>query len=579
VVQDFGHVTVFTWAPLDEGTYTIEVTVRSRSTREVEFVLAEPYEIESPTGSGPPVVSATAHPLIALYSAPPCATGRMRIRFAAPEAPAQVTHANTCDGVHGMNFWIAGMRADTTYELQSEVRDDSGVLLEQGPPLAFTTGVPPVALPQITVTTAPTRQSSVADSIVLASAISSLSIAGAPNFPFAVDLEGRLVWYQEPPADVEWLPTRLADGGRVLLLDPDLREIDLAGYTLRATSAARISEQLVALGLDPIGSLHHEANELPDGRIAVLASVERILEDVQGPGPVDVVGDMVIVLDADLQVVWAWNSFDHLDPTRLATLGETCPGGGCPPLVLAVTGTDWTHSNSVTYSPEDGNLLLSIRHQDWVVKIDYQDGAGTGEVIWRLGREGDFALSAGGEESWPYHQHDAAYVGEDHVLMYANGNASPACLANALLCESRGLVFRLDEENRIATPVLEAGLDVYSPALGTAQRLGNGNYWFDSGFLGAPDFYSTLDEITPAEQRVFSLRAEGMSLYRAIRAPDLYTAPQQVPEAAPTIGAIAAWSALAALRPARAPRRRRRPPILGMASAPGAPPTILGSIS
>ena len=30
-------------------------------------------------------------------------------------------------------------------------------------------------------------------------------------------------------------------------------------------------------------------------------------------------------------------------------------------------------------------LIVSIRNQSWLMKVDYRDGAGTGEVLWRLG--------------------------------------------------------------------------------------------------------------------------------------------------------------------------------------------------
>ena len=42
-----------------------------------------------------------------------------------------------------------------------------------------------------------------------------------------------------------------------------------------------------------------------------------MLTGVQGKGTVDVLGDMILVLDRDLQVVWTWDAFDHLDPHRI----------------------------------------------------------------------------------------------------------------------------------------------------------------------------------------------------------------------------------------------------------------------
>ena len=56
---------------------------------------------------------------------------------------------------------------------------------------------------------------------------------------------------------------------------------------------------------------------------------------------------------------------------------------------------DWTHTNAILYSPNDGNLIVSIRHQHWLVKIDYNNGTGTGNILWHLGYQGDFTLVAG----------------------------------------------------------------------------------------------------------------------------------------------------------------------------------------
>jgi hypothetical protein len=129
-----------------------------------------------------------------------------------------------------------------------------------------------------------------------------------------------------------------------------------------------VNEQLLALGKRPITSFHHEVRTLPDGKIAALAAVEQLLTDVQGPGTEDVLGDMIIVFDQALNVIWTWDTFDNLDVHRAAVLGETCPGSGCPPYHLAETANDWTHGNSIQETP-DGNLLYSSRHQDWLIKI------------------------------------------------------------------------------------------------------------------------------------------------------------------------------------------------------------------
>ena len=148
------------------------------------------------------------------------------------------------------------------------------------------------------------------------------------------------------------------------------------------TNAARVNEQLAAMGKRQISAFHHEARALPDGKILALATVEQILTDVQGPGPIDVLGDMIVVMDRDLQVVWAWDAFNYLDTSRPAVLGETCSAAtaGCPPFYLADTANDWLHGNCVQLTP-DGNLMYSARHQDWLIKIDYNNGNGSGDIL------------------------------------------------------------------------------------------------------------------------------------------------------------------------------------------------------
>lgn len=57
--------------------------------------------------------------------------------------------------------------------------------------------------------------------------------------------------------------------------------------------------------------------------------------------------------------------------------------------------------DALVYSPNDGDIVVSVRHQSWVLKIDYNNEADTGNILWRLGYQGDqygpgFALTVGG---------------------------------------------------------------------------------------------------------------------------------------------------------------------------------------
>jgi hypothetical protein len=68
--------------------------------------------------------------------------------------------------------------------------------------------------------------------------------------------------------------------------------------------------------------------------------------------------------------------------------------------------------------------------------------------------------------------------------------------------------------------VFNADLGYYSAALGTAQRLPNGNYHFDLGFVTPSQSESV--EVDPYAQSVYRLQI-GAAMYRTFRLRDIYT--------------------------------------------------------
>lgn len=351
--------------------------------------------------------------------------------------------------------------------------------------------------------------------------------------PFATDLTGNVIWYyQRLTAEPNSVLLRPTPAGTLMLLLPSvtpsdggtvvgqvLREVDLASNIVRETNVAAINLQLKALGKDTVNWLSHDAVRLPNGHTLTFGSVERLYTNVQGPGTVDVVGDMILDLDQNFQVAWTWEAFDHLDVTRRATFNETCQSNiGCGPLYLAPTANDWTHGNSLRYMP-DGSLLVSIRNQDWVVKIDYGNGSGSGNVLWRLGAGGDFTPVSNDSQPWFSHQHDIEFDGTNFEL-YDNGNTRVVQSGGG---NSRGQVWSLDQTALKATNVLNADLGAFSPAVGSAQRLSNGNYQFVNGDLAqnsAP--FAQAVEVLPngAHDLSFSYSA---FVYRVFRLFNLYT--------------------------------------------------------
>ena len=511
IVKDFGPDNSFDWAPSErEGFYTIEVVARNKNTSQTAKAVV-PYDVLSNVTGGQPAVTPTSHPLVFLYSAPPCPLGGIvAVNYSSSNSVVQETSTKPCDGLFTMNFYVAGLRAKTTYSVKHILQNNGSV--SEGPVLSFTSGQAPEDVPTVTMVK---PNSGLAEQPVV------LSASLFTKF-LATDLDGNAIWYY--PGDLTFL-TRPEPGGYFFGINEAaggdqsrqiVREFDLAGITVLETNAARINEQLAAAGKRPISAFHHEARRLSNGHILVLAGVEQILTDVQGPGPVDILGDMIIVLNRNLEVIWTWDAFDHLDPNRMATQNDRCGPGVCPPVFLGPQPNDWLHGNSVAEAP-DGNLVYSARSQDWVIKIDYQNGRGSGNVIWRLGKDGDFKINSTDPDPWFSHQHDPEYEADGTLTLFDNGNGRWVKNPDA---HSRGQVFRIDEKNRIADLTLNVDLGHYSLALGSAQLLQNGNYFFDSGFREDGTGIST--EVDPSGNIVYEIESSAPE-YRTFRMKNMYT--------------------------------------------------------
>jgi arylsulfate sulfotransferase len=513
MIRDYGPLTSLDWTASDhEGLYEMEVSAKNRLTGELAAT-SSIYQMLSRVSSGGPVVSPTAHPLVYLYSALCPGGSQMKVQFEARDGVIQETPYKACQTGRSMNFYLAGLRSNTEYTARHII--NSGGQLATGPDILF--GMSQAAQGLFTETVIQQPAAGVSSPILLGSSL---------NGAVAHDLAGNVVWYTDNGI---YTVTRPEDGGYFWglieseLFDPSeqvIRKFDLVGMTVLETNAARVNEQLAALGRPQITGFHHEARTLPNGNIAALAGVEQILTDVQGPGPVDVLGDMIVVLDSNLNVVWTWNTFDHLDVTRKAVLGETCGAvSGCAPFYLAKTANDWTHGNSIQQTP-DGELLYSSRHQDWLIKVSYQNGTGDGHVIWRLGNDGDFQINSSDPWPWFSHQHDANFEFSDPtaLLVFDDGNTRVASMGG----NSRGQVLKLDEPNRVASFILNADLGVFSMAVGSAQLLPDQNYHFDAGFVPEGTGVAYSFEVDGTAHIVYEAKANAI-LYRTFRMTNLYT--------------------------------------------------------
>jgi hypothetical protein len=429
------------------------------------------------------------------------------------------------------------MRADTDYEMRPET---IGGTSESGAWTTFHTGLLDGRFPPVSIPTPRAGGARSADQLLVS------SVATEPYHNQATDLEGNVVWALSSPGFL----TRILPGGRFLVLAEAansqndikrwqaVREVDLLGDTLRETNASRVAEQLASRGIRSkcmkdgeqcVSGFHHEAIRLPNGHTLVIAGLERMFPDgAQGSkDPVDVMGDLVIDLDPDFQVSWVWNSFDHMDVARKSLGDEKCklgPGSdGCASVFLAATANGWLHSNALNYIPGSGDFLISIPEQDWVVKIDYKDGKGTGKVLWRVGLDGDFKAKSDDPYPWFSYQHDVGFdpPGSNRLIVFDDGDRRKKKDPKA---NNRGQVWELDEQAMTATLVVNADLGVYSPAVGSAQSLSGGGFSFESGMVNPASVSSRATEVGADGKIVYAQQTDGAASYRSFRVPDLYTA-------------------------------------------------------
>jgi arylsulfate sulfotransferase len=224
---------------------------------------------------------------------------------------------------------------------------------------------------------------------------------------------------------------------------------------------------------------------------------------------------------------WAWNEFNHLDINR-----------------RPYNYPDWTHTNAVIYSSDDGNLIISMRHQNWLVKIDYANGMGAGDIIWHLGYQGDFTLmNAEGTPDtdptdWFFAQHGPSFVsnnttGKFSLVLFDNGDdrgvavvAGGTCgVTGQPACYSTVPLFNLDETAMTATFVINPKTEDYSFFGGNAEVLANGDVEYDEcSDPSQPATSGAILEVTQSSsaQTVWKMQIADQYAYRGMRMGSLY---------------------------------------------------------
>ena len=246
----------------------------------------------------------------------------------------------------------------------------------------------------------------------------------------------------------------------------------------------------------------HDFQILPNGNYLLIAYESNPIDMskiIEGGNPnANVIGTVFQELDINKNCVFQWRSMDYIP--ILETIDN--------PFQATF---EHVHGNSV-FLDTDGNLIVCLPTTLEVVKIDMISG----EMLWRFGgKHNEFEFINEHEENAPFYfrmQHDVKKLANGNILMYDNGVGKSTWY-------SRAVEYAFDEENKTAELVWEYrhDPDIKAYAMGSAQRLDNGNTLINWGLIFA-GLYKTLTEVTPDNQIAFevSLPSDAYS-YRSFK--------------------------------------------------------------
>jgi arylsulfate sulfotransferase len=509
---------------------------------------------ESTSQTIPTKVTPTGHPQVARFGVtiPPKST--VAVQFGLDTTYGLWTSPAKAPAGGGMvSILVAGMRAASLYHMRAKIVLENGAWTST-PDQTFQTGpLPPSGvLPTVTAAIAPGQTPN--PGVELVNVIDPIGIS------VVCDFNANVLWYYNNTADKSWegyaFPIKPLKNGNMLAsitnlysanvpqqipYNSVLREIDLAGDPIRELYLADLNAALAKMKT-PQGSVvqalcySHDVLPLWNGHTILLVQEQRSvwLTDPPGPGQFTILGDAMVDLDENFNPVWVWSVFDNLDVNRH------------PYEFDAADGYDWTHCNCVQIAP-DGNLILSSRHQNWVMKIDYQGGSGGGAILWKLGYQGDFALTGAStaDTDWFFAQHYPNLLkasGDQITLMSVFDNGNDRCYAMPGGCDpvgppppppsSRGAIFTITETAMKAALVWQYPLNEYSYWGGNVMLLANGNMEIcasEPGPIGAPppttDTPSQVVELIPDPSGpivVWQMTVTTGGTYRSYRIGSLY---------------------------------------------------------
>jgi hypothetical protein len=263
-----------------------------------------------------------------------------------------------------------------------------------------------------------------------------------------LDADGRVRWYKSIDDASHDIDVHALDESQVIYG---------GGYAIPPT-VVDLDYETIFVADEPLsGGKYHHSVWATEGQTLAIGSAENTAD-----------GDTWEGFELDL--------FDIDTGERTATwTSQTAVDRGQLPRPDEKSVDDVYHANWAALA-DDGDFLVSLRDQDQIVRIDRT----TGDVVWRLGVNGDFALvdeegKSLGDVDWYYGQH-----GPDSPLpdlwVYDNGLGRPGGSS------TRAAHFAVDESTFQATLVWDwAEEGWFEPAWGNVKSLPDGSLWVSKG--------------------------------------------------------------------------------------------------
>ena len=251
------------------------------------------------------------------------------------------------------------------------------------------------------------------------------------------DTDGKVIWYQyvDQPgrqfdfcADegVIWMLTgfKESSSGEFQRLTKRIICYDLFGNVLQSWS---IKDNEI-----DIPYAHHEIRRMPDGNMVVVSNATREydLTPLGGKPGTTLYGDGFTIFNTEGQVLRTWDIFGTIDPINCSFINPVKR-----PL-------DLVHANSFNWDSE-GNYYMTFNQCSQLWKIDSK----TGEVLYRVGPDGNVALDVSG---FAQGLHAATPLAPDRVLCLDNGSERKS---------SRAIIYKIDPKAMKATVELSVSID------------------------------------------------------------------------------------------------------------------------